>query len=493
MSDRRATRSLAKEVRTLGLGSFTFLIPTLLTRGLTFILTPVYTRYMSPADYGIVGLGSTLLAVFALFLGLSIQSSAGRLHHQLPNEESQRRLVGTILGFLLVVPPAIALVVEVLGSTHVITGFRSAPYSPYLRLVVWASVLVLFQNLALNVLMVRESHRQGASLNALAVLTTAGFTLLFVVVLRKGAYGQLLALLIANAVIATWAIRMLWRVCPPMFDRALLKDALLFSLPLVPHELSKWILAASDRVILERYVDAADLGRYALGYSFGSAIGIFLSAVGTALFPIVSRKLAEKDPHEEVPVLGSLVILASTFASLGAATVFPSFVRLVTPHAYDGAGAVIPWVAVGFFFQALYLVWSQGTFFARRTVAVAGVTFVGAGLNILLNILLVPHFGYLVAAVTTAVGYAVMAGCHGLLSRKLMPIRWEYGRYVCIALAALATYFVAVLPHVTSATAEIFVRAAITLAMFPVALLVLRAVRLSEIQRVRALLATRGR
>jgi len=491
MPEERPKGSMSRELKTLGLGSLIFFVPTLLTRGLSFILTPLYTRYLTPDDYGIVGLGTTLYGFVALLLGASAWSAASRLYHQMPDERAKARLGGTVLGFLLVVPPALALVIEAIGSAGWFSPFRSVPYAPYLRLVVWAGVLSLFQSLAANMLMIREQHKRGASLNSVLVVVTAFFTVLMVVVLRKGAYGQLLALVLANAVVGAWSIVIAWRFSPPVFDRAILKEVLVFSLPLIPHETSKWILAASDRLILERYVSAADLGRYSLGYSFGSAVGIFLGAVSIALFPIVNRKLAEKDPHNEVPVLGSVVVVACTFASLLAATMFPPFLALAVPHAYDGAGAVVPWIALGFFFQTLYLIWSQGTFFSRKTGAVALVTFAGAAVNIGLNLVFVPRFGYLVAAVTTAVGYAVMAGLHGLLSRKLHPIPWEHGRTVRIALAALITYAAAVSIRGLTPMTELLVRGAISAVGYVGLLVVLGAARPSEIARVRSLLKRR--
>lgn len=493
MSANRPNGSLSKELKTLGLGSFTFLIPSLLTRGLSFVLTPVYTRFMSPDEYGIVGLGTTLWSAIALLLGCGVPSAASRLYHTMPGDAARVRLGGASLGFLLVVPPALAMVVEILGSVFGLSPFRSVPYSPFLRLVLWSSVLVCFQNLTLNMLMAREQHRLGASLNAFSVLATAGFTVLFVVELRRGAYGQLLALLLSNAAIAAWSVVMVWRLSPPVYDRRLLKELLAFGLPLVPHEMSKWLLAASDRVILERFVSAADLGRYSLGYSFGSAVGIFLNAVATAFFPIVNRKLAVGDPENDVPYLGSVVVIASTYVSLIAATAFPPFIRLVTTNAYDGAGPVVPWVAIGFFFQALYLVWSQGTFFAKKTGAVAGVTFVGAIVNIGLNLVFIPRFGYIAAAVTTAIGYAVMAGLHGWLSRRVRPIPWEWGRYVRTAAAALVAYFFAVLPPARSDGVELALRLCIGAVAFPLLLVLLRAVRPNEVRRVKALWSARKR
>jgi O-antigen/teichoic acid export membrane protein len=491
MPETRPASGLLREMKSLGAGSFTYLVPTFLTRGLTFVLTPVYTRYMSPADYGIVGLAATLPTILALLLGWSVHSSTYRLHHTLPDDAARVRLNGTVLAFLLTVPVAITVLLEVLGSFGVLHPFQSLPYTPYLRLVVWTGLFAMYQGLAINLLMVREQHRRAALLNAVSVVLVAGLTVLFVVVLRRGAFGQLLATFLAGAFIAAWSIWIAWRFGKPTYDRALLKEALVFAIPLVPHHLSSWMLALSDRAILERYVTTAELGRYTLGYTFGATVAMFVGATSQAFFPIVSRKLAEKDPNNEVPYLGSVVIVTTGFAALGAAAVFPSFIRLVTPASYHGSTPIVPWVALGYFFQALLGVWAQGTFFAKRTGAVAAVTLAGAVTNIGLNLVLVPRYGIYAAAVTTAVGYGVMAVLHALVARKSHPIAWEHGRLLRILLAGGIAYAIAVSVPGMSPALELFFRLGVVVIAFPLLLVLVRAFRPSEVRRVRSLLAAR--
>lgn len=482
-----ARESFLGEVKRLGIGSLIYVVPTFLTRGLSFILTPIYSRFLTPDDYGVVGLGTTVIPMVALLFGFGTQSAAHRLYHTLPDEKSRETLGRTVLGFLLTVPLVLALAFELLGTAGLLHPFKTVAYDPYLRLSLWAGTFALYPALAINMLMVREEHRRSSMNNALAVILTAGFTLLLVVVLRRGAFGQLLALFLSNLLVALWSIRVVWRYGAPRIDRSMLRTVLLFSLPLVPHELSKWALAASDRVVLERFVTTGDLGRYSIGYTFGTVAGVFLSAVSTAFFPIVSRKLAEKDPRGEVPFLGSVVVAASTFVCLGAAVSLPALLRLVTPAAYHGGSVFIPWIALGFFFQALYSVFSQGTFFARKTIAVAVVTGLGAAVNIGLNVIFVPRYGVLVAAITTPVGYAVMAFLHGWLASRVHPIAWEYGRMLKIASAALVTFALTLVGRAERPVIELALRSSAALVTFPILLVVFGALRPSELRAARGL------
>jgi len=270
----------------------------------------------------------------------------------------------------------------------------------------------------------------------------------------------------------------------PVLDRPLMRSAVGTSLPLVPHELLKWGLAGSDRVILERNVSAAALGNYSLGYTFGNTVGMFSYAMIYAFMPMVNRKLGEGDPRNEVPPLGTIVILTSCFVALGAAVVLPPAIRLMAPPAYHGGAVVVPWVALALYFQALYNVWSTGTVFSRRTGSVALVTFIGAGTNIALNIILVPRYGIIAAAVTTAIGYALMAVLHAQLARKLFPIPWEYGRVARISLAAAIAYGASFVARGLGDIGQVLVGGLIAAVVFAALLALLRAIRVSELRRL---------
>jgi O-antigen/teichoic acid export membrane protein len=483
-------RARSAELLRLAKGALTYLVPLVFTRGLSFLLVPVYTRYMTPDEYGIVGVSMSIIPVLALLYGLSSHSAPSRLYYTLPDQAARERMNGTVMTFLFIFPVAIAGIVELLGSTHMIAPFRTVAYDPYLRLVNWASCLVLYSNVTLNMLIVKERHRLAAFYNALLALSTAAFTVTFVVFLRRGAAGQLTAVLLTNGVMAIFGISILWKFGRPTLDWTILKEALTFSLPLVPHELSKWVLAASDRMILERTVSTAELGVYTLGYSFGATVGIFLSAIGNAFFPIVSRKLAEGDPSKEVPLLGSAVVFVSSVAAMLAASLFPAIIRLVTPATYHAAGRIVPLTATAFFFQSLFTVWSQGTFFSKRTKAVAGVTLIGAAVDVCLTFLLVPKLGAIAAAIASCFGFATMAVLHARLGNKVFPIPWEYGRTARIALAAVVSWATTAFVRLEPKN-ELVARAAILLFVFPIAMVVLRVFSRHELILLRSRLQRR--
>ena len=146
MSEPPKAPALRSEIVRLGKGSFTYFVAMVVTRGLNLFLTPVYVRLMSPEEYGIVGFSTSLMPALAVLFGLCAHGAASRLYYSTPDDGQRERLVGSVLSFILVMPLVLATVVEIAGSLGLVTFFRSVPYSPYLRIIVWASVFIVYAN-----------------------------------------------------------------------------------------------------------------------------------------------------------------------------------------------------------------------------------------------------------------------------------------------------------------------------------------------------------
>ncbi|MBX3196801.1 MAG: lipopolysaccharide biosynthesis protein [Labilithrix sp.] len=474
-------------MRKLGANALLYLIPNLLVRGLSFLLTPVYTRHMSVDEYGLVALSNSVAGLVGVLLGFSITSSITRLHHECTDEGQRRTFYGTVTLFTLVVPTAIAALLHLLGSLGAFDGvFRAVPFRPYLALALWTALLNLHSGIPMGMFATREQPARFAVMNIVIALCQTGATVLLVVVWHEGARGALLAGLIAAAVSATMSLAIMRKHIALKISRSLLVQSLAFSLPLVPHVLSNWALSVSDRLILERYVSQADLGRFSLGYMFSLVVTLVVSAITTALSPAVTRQLKANARAPEVPRLGTVAVAAMALTSLGAAALGGDAIRLMSPPSYHEAARVVPWVVLGAFMQGLYMVWSQGTWFSMKTRAIPVVTGVGAAANVGLNMIFVPRHGIMAAAINTAIAYALLALMHGWLAQRLFPIRWEYRRWTLTLLAAVGCFLVsAALPSSLSLGVLITLRLILVGVLFPVLLVALGVFSLDELRRLR--------
>jgi O-antigen/teichoic acid export membrane protein len=182
-----------------------------------------------------------------------------------------------------------------------------------------------------------------------------------------------------------------------------------------------------------------------------------------------------------------LVVASGTLVTVNAR----ELIRLLAPTSYAGAADVVPWVVAGAVLQGVYLIWATGTWYSKKTAALPVVTVVSALVNIGLNLLFVPRYGVMAAAVTTTIGYLVAALLHGALAQHLHPIPWEYGRWAALFGAAGACLVATRYVHVGNTFVALALKTGISAMVFPAVLAAVGFVRAGEVVRGAATLGRR--
>jgi O-antigen/teichoic acid export membrane protein len=436
--------TLRRELGRAAVASGTYAVADGLARAVTLALTLVYTRYLTPADYGALAITSTVMLLLTPALGLSISAAISRLWFEARSEEERRRLYGSLLAFLVVVPTAFVAAIEVAGDLDFLDVFGGAPYDPYLRYAVLTAYCSVFIDLAVSIYIVQRRPRAVLALAGCNALLTLGLSLVLVVGRGEGVIGVLRAGLVASAIVASVAVvlslRMAgWRLRP---SRHVVAACLAFSVPLIPAALAQWLLQVSDRPLLSHFVSADKVGQYYIGYSVGAIAGIAVHGASRALSPVVTRHLKD-DAVERVERIGTYWFAGLVMVCLAIALFGRDLLSLLVGARFGEAPAVVPVVALAHVSFAAYVVVTQGIWFGMRTRLVPLLTFGAAVVNISLNLLLIPRFGMLAAAWDTVAGFTALALFHGVLAHRVYRISWEYARWAKIAAAAALAYGVA--------------------------------------------------
>ncbi len=467
-----AARSMGAfaSVKRLGLSSIVYVSGNLLNRGLVFLLVPILTRVLTPDEYGILAVTSTLGSFLVIVLGLGLEVAVTQMYFKYETQAERRSLYGTLLAFWLIVSTLAALGLDFLGQTGVLDIFPHVPFQPYLRIVVWTSYFSIFVALPQTIYMTMQQPLKAVTLAAVSSITTVSLSLYLVVYLGQGIIGSLHATFISATLMTGISIFLTGRMASRRLSYSKLKAALVFSLPLVPHTVAQWLISLSDRFILAGYVSAGSLGLYSLGYQFGALVVLFSSAINNAFFPIVNTQLSNENTHDKVPALGTYALLGIGSLGLGVALFGEDLIRLLAPPQFHGAKVVVPWVALAYVFHGVYLIWSRGTWFSMRTGWVPVLTMLAGALNVGLNYWLVPHWGIMAAAVNTAVAYGVLALLHGYLAHEVYPIAWEYDRWVKMLVIGFAWFVIGAGFSGDNLVRNVVLKVVILFLLFPVSL-----------------------
>lgn len=227
------------------------------------------------------------------------------------------------------------------------------------------------------------------------------------------------------------------------YDGRLWKFSIRFNLPLIPHYLSGIILGQADRVMIRRYIGSSEAGIYSFVYNISQAINIVTSAVNNAIIPYTYKKIQEKSYQELQTSANFLLVLVGGMV-LTLSLVAPELIWLVATDAYYDAIRLVPVIALSSYFTFIYNLCGNVEFYFEENRFITAASTIGAVLNVILNFLLLPVFGYYAAAYTTLACYVLFALAHYTFMRVVCRKRIGGAHvYNGRAMLALSLFFVA--------------------------------------------------
>ena len=479
------TAGLLGHLRTLAGHSAVYGAADVLPQAVNFLLVPFFSRYLAPADYGVLALLAFLHAPLKIALRLGLDAGFFRIHYELTTEEDRRRLAGSVV--LLSALVAFLVAAVLLPAAGIVAGLLSSDSPPparLLRLVVADLVVGSFAVVPQALLRIQGRAR---TFTTLALVRHAANIALKIALLLLGwgVEGVLWSDLLSTVLFVLAQAPVLVRHATPSWSTALLARVLHFGLPKVPHGVLVQAQNLADRRILEAFVTIDDLGRYQVGNTFASATKFPISAFEQAWQPFVYAQVGRPDAGATLARVGTYFFALFTAGALAVAMLGGDALVLLTPPSFHAAASVVPVVALAYLIHGFFLLTSVGIGIEKKARYYPLITLVAASTNVAANFALIPAWGFVGAAWATVLSYAVMAALGFYLSQRLYPLPLEWSRYTRLAAAAAATYGLSRLAPAPAVPA-IAAKAAL-LAAFPLVLWLLRFWTPAEIERVRRL------
>lgn len=209
-----------------------------------------------------------------------------------------------------------------------------------------------------------------------------------------------------------------WKRAGKLFSTKGWKHALEVQLPLLPHSLSLTILSSSDRIMISNMVGAAKAGIYSVAYSAGYVVNVFKNSIVDALKPWIYQKIRDKNYLAIRKTVNSVMILVTLISAVFTAFA-PEVIYIMAPAQYHEAIYVIPPVSASSYFTFLYNIFSIVGLYYEKTKKIMWASVSGAILNLVLNAICIPVFGYIAAAYTTLVCYMFFSFAHYLIMKSI--------------------------------------------------------------------------
>jgi O-antigen/teichoic acid export membrane protein len=402
-----------------------------------FLLLPFVTVTIGgAAQYGVVEMGGVTLAIAAQVLGVNLLHGMTRFQAEATTQRERGEVVSTTL-WMLAATTGAALVLALCfpeAASQLLVGTRTETKA---AMVVFA---ILF---AQTVGQVGLRWLQTEERSGTYVAITTGKTALEVglkialLLAGMGSLGALLSVLGGELVVAVGMTIAVAFHCGLRFAPAVARRLVVYSLPLIGSGLLMFVLHQADRWFVQRIHGEAAVGVYAVGYKLG-AMGnaIVLEAFGLIWFPFVFALRAEEETRVVCRRVATYATAGFAFLTLGLALFADEIVRLMAANDFAEAARVLPVVAFGYLFWALFQVLHTTFYLRKRTGLVAGLVGGAAIVNLATNALLVPAHGGLGAAWATLVSFAALAVATWILAERVWTVGFELRRIAAPILVA---------------------------------------------------------
>lgn len=457
-------------LRRLLAGGAAYQSASLVSAALALVTLPLYTRKLTPADFGLAETLLTFIILASIVLRAGLGEAFVRGWYQRETEADRAALARTALGGVLAATTvAAALCLAAAAPLSELLLDREDP--ALLRVAVlglWA-----FTNLemAYALLRVQEARRAYLRASLANVLLTVALTVTLVVVLDQGAPGYLAGNYGASAVILVavwWSQRAVMLAPGPRF--AVPGPLLRFGVPTVPAEAAVFALNVVDRAYLLRAQGAAAAGLYALAVKLATVVIVTVRAFQLAWPPLAYSVRDDEEAGRLYAVVCTWYVVTTGFVVAGLTLLGRWLVDLLAAPEFASAYEALPWVALGWAMYGLLLllvtVGGRAGITTRNFPAAA----LGLGANAVALVLLVPPLGITGAGIALCAAYAVMLVALHLLTRSLfaVPFQWARLAHAVAVLAGVAVAGELLLP--TSGLAAFAARTA-ALAAIPALLL----------------------
>ena len=424
-------KRLAKHSAIYGLGG-------LVSRVLAILLLPLYTRYLSPSDYGAIETLVAASAVLVTLLRAGISSAFFRFYFDAEDDAGRTRVVRTAFWFTMTMSTAALIAGLAVAGPISQLLFSSGDRAGLVRAAfigLWAQMN--FEQIT-SLFRVEERSLQFAVASISNVLITIVMTIVLVVGFGQHALGVIVGNFIGTLTVYLVLLAYRRYQLGLEFDRRLLREMNRFGLPLVPAAIFLWGINFSDRLFLVRYVGQDEVGLYSIGVRLASAI-VFLQFAFRTAWPAFAYSIKSDDEAKQTYAwVLTYLVLITCWISLALGVLSPWLARLLTkPEFYGGARVVSLLAFAGVAFTA-YTVVAIGVGRARKTQFNWVVTGVAAALNIGMNFVLVPRYGMIGAAISTAAAYSAMFVLMTLNAQRVFPAPYQWRRVATAAGVAVA-------------------------------------------------------
>ncbi|WP_287497375.1 oligosaccharide flippase family protein [Pandoraea sp. CB10b_02] len=397
-----------------------------LNAAIPFLLLPILTRVLSPAEYGTIAMFTVVMSIANAFTGMSVHGAISVRYFQL-DKRALAEYIGVCFGILAISTTVVSAVTVGLGTwLNALTNLST----PWLMAAVAMSGLQFVVNIRLALWQAMGNARRYGTFQVGLSGANVGASLVLVLIAGLAWQGRVLGQALSLVSFALIGVYLLYRESYIVFTRhewhVRSKDILQFGMPLIPHVVGGLLISYGGQMIVTHRFGVAETGFYAVGLQIGNAMVLVSDAFSKVYGPWLYRELNGATEQRKTLIVGVTYAVALAFIALSAlaALVVQMLLGLVVGERFAGATDVATLIAIGNGIGGIYFALSNFFFFTSKTKFIPIVTVISGITSLAAMWVLSTYWGLLGVAAGFVVGQVLMVILAWTLSHYIYPMPW---------------------------------------------------------------------
>ncbi len=406
------------------------LVSSIISSGIPFLLQPVLTRVLTPSDYGYISIFQIITAILTPLIHLGYNTAIEKKFFDTKSTLNIKKLRGTAL---IVSSGMVFLWTSVLLLLNYSSILNIGLTYEWILLASLFSLSETFVIHRLSNLKIFNKFSQLGIFNIILSILDIGFTLILILALDFDWKGRVIGRVLAWSICGIASF--LWlkqdNLVSLIFDNRYFKILNKFSLPIVPHLLSAFVINASDRIFILNMIGKHELGIYTVGYQLGMIVIVVGAAFNKVWQPFIFKELNYKETKRNRKIVlytyyyfGFILIFAILMGLFA-----PYFVEYFLGDQFQESSKYILYVSLGYAFNSMFTIISTYYYFSERTKIIALSTLFTAVINLIANYILIKLNGAIGAAQATLLSFFLQWIVTWYLSNKIYPMPWRFKKY----------------------------------------------------------------
>ena len=402
-----------------------FTVAILMSRAITFITTPIFTRIMPTDQIGVVGLYTSSFAILSSITSLGLNS--GGFMVGLKDYEGKRdQYISSIL--TLTTLSCIFVLVAFLFAPSFFVNLLGIPKGLILLMIVGCVVTPAYEFWLMRQ-RYEYAYKKAATITVLTSVVSTFFAVI-AVLLTQDSPSHLGEIRIYVSIGTSLLVYLIFWILQfkrgrVFFNKVFWTSSLAIGLPLLGHSFASQILNVSDRILISKYVDNSAVGIYTTLYTVGSLALMFWGAINSSFVPYLFQNVERQSDRMSVKKISLLLLMLFSALTVCVSIMAPEVVKILAPSEYLGYIRIIPPIVAGVYFIAFSNFYTNILVYCKKTLSIMFSTILACVVSIVLNTIFIPQWGFEVAAYNTLFSYIVFALLQAICGYREFRKRYE--------------------------------------------------------------------